>query len=247
MRQVIGMLGVKGSGKDTCAAILVNELGFVRIGFADSLYKEAAEAFKVTVEFLGNRSTKEKDLAQLSLQRCINKHFVEVALQDVTCSRNLRRAALDRFAGAGFTPHVSRRRVRTLLKAPRSPRFVLQLWGTEYRRKSKYGFDSYWLDQVRAAIDAQPARSFVITDVRFKNEANFVENINGRLVRVRRLALEEREEAERRSNGRAAHPSETELLGRSVHAELFNGEGELGKLRLDVLALLADQPAMKAA
>lgn len=247
MRQIIGMLGVKGSGKDTCAAVLVQERDFVRAGFADALYREAAEAYKTTVEFLGNRDTKEVDLQPLALRNCTNKHFVEIALETVTKSHALRDAALAYFETGKGTPHVSLRRTKTLLKNGRSPRFVLQLWGTEYRRKSKYGFDSYWLDQVRALVDAQGAKSFVITDVRFRNEANFVESLGGMLVRVRRPLLEAREAAERKANGRAAHPSETELLARKVDVELFNEEGQFAQLRLDVLAVVYAPDEAKAA
>ncbi|VTU41525.1 MULTISPECIES: hypothetical protein [unclassified Variovorax] len=235
MRQIIGMLGARGSGKDTCAAVLVNELGFIRIGFADTLYQEAADAFRTTVEYLGNRKSKELPQTPLALSRCVSVHFVEIALKSATRDRSLRDAALHYFKTGELTPHVSARRTRGVLKAARSPRWTLQLWGTEFRRKSKYGYDSYWLDQVRAAVNAQPGKCFVITDVRFKNEAFFVVSIGGVLHRVRRPALEARDAAERKVTGLAAHPSETELLDHPVDFEFLNEEGQLAQLRLDVL------------
>ena len=213
MRQIVGMMGLRGSGKDTTARYLI-EQNYVRMGFADALYQEIAQAFGVTVEFLGNRDTKESDLPELSLARCQDAGFVKEVLK---------------LAGYSY-----KRRKEML--APRSPRFILQLWGTEYRRRGENGRDSYWLDIVRAAIDASPDRSFVITDVRFNNEADFIEAIGGILVRVRRPELEAREAADRKKNGRAAHPSETELLTRKVNHELFNLEGQPEALRHGILS-----------
>ena len=216
MRKIVGLMGVKGSGKDTGARYLTEELGFVRIGFADALYKEVADAFGVTVEFLGNRDTKESDLPQLALAHCRDAAFVRAVREE---------------EGAEAFPDYEQ-----FLLAPRSPRFVLQLWGTEYRRRR--GVDSYWLDIVQAAIEANPQRSFVVTDVRFNNEANFIEAMRGTLIRVRRPDLEAREAAERSKNGRAAHPSETELLTRRVDHEVVNVEGHPDSLRQGIFAAL---------
>lgn len=213
---IVGLIGVKGAGKDTCAAYLVNEHNFMRVAFADALYKEVADAFGVSVEFLGNRSTKETDLPQLSLANCRDEAFVRVVL-----------------AHAGYS--YKRRKE---MRAPRSPRFIMQLWGTEYRRRSAGGWDSYWLDKVQAIIDANPGRSFVITDVRFNNEGNFVEDRDGILVRIRREELEALEAANRARNGTAAHSSETEMLARVVAAELFNIEGKPEVLRDGIIAAL---------
>lgn len=248
MRMVIGMVGAKGSGKDTCAAVLVKELGFKRVAFADKLYKEAADAYGVSVAFLGNRDTKETDLAALSLERCTNLHFVEVALETAVTSKPVRASALSVLSGNGYLPHVSRRRARQALKAARSPRWVLQLWGTEYRRKSKYGWDSYWLDVIRALVNAEPEANFVITDVRFNNEGDYVElELGGVLYRTRRPALEAREAAERAAKGRAAHPSETEMLNRKVSVELVNREGMLDELREQLLKAVHTVPLKKVA
>ncbi len=221
MRKIIGLLGAKGAGKDTCAQYLVQEAGFVRVGFADALYAEVATAFGVTVEFLGNRDTKETPLPQLALAHCANADFVEVALGVLSGGSVLTQAE-----------------ELALLEAPRSPRQIMQLWGTEYRRKSRFGVDSYWLDQVRALTDSYPDSSFVVTDVRFKNEARFVTEVSGLLVRIRRPELEEREAADRARSGTAAHPSETELLGYPVDAEVLNVEGNPDSLREGIFALV---------
>ena len=218
-RVVIGLLGAKGCGKDTAAKFLVDELGYKRAAFADALYQEVADAFGISVEFLGNRDTKETELPSLCLDKCKDLRF-------------------------GYC--VMRHEKKTLKSdpdawlRPRSPRSILQLWGTEYRRRGIPGVcpgkDSYWLDIVAGVIATSPDASFVITDVRFKNEMQLVEDFGGSSARVRRLELEAREAHERAVNGCAAHASETELLKVVVDRELFNVEGKPGHLRFGVLA-----------
>lgn len=221
MRKIIGLSGLKGAGKDTCAAFLIEQLGFERVAFADKLYREAAEAFGVTVEFLGNRETKESNLAQLSLQNCSDPRFVQCVAEVLK---------LDQSSGQS-----------DYLQLPLSPRVVMQLWGTEFRRKK--GIDSYWLDIVHKVIMASPEKSFVITDVRFLNEVKFVKQIGGINVRLRRPALEAAEALQRAKNGTAAHSSETELLNVVSDAELVNEEGNPASLREGILAVAQGETA----
>jgi hypothetical protein len=203
MQQVIGLIGVKGAGKDTAAAILIEKFGFQRVAFADALYREVAEAFGVTVEFLGNRDTKETPLDELKLLNCTNSGFVETAL--------------DIAKEEGLDVDVT---------TPLSPRWVLQLWGTEFRR-IREGHDSYWLDRVDDIIRANPTINFVVTDVRFTNEAKYITiKKKGRLIRVRRPVLEEREAKERAAKGTAAHRSEIELLNYPTDLVAINEEGK---------------------
>lgn len=244
--KVLGLLGVKGSGKDTMAKYLVDAFAFTRLGFADALYQQVADAYGTSVAALNKRETKESPLGFLSLSRCADIHFVEVALTKLTRSRRVVRAALQFVSTGQMPPHAPSRRVKELLNCARSPRWTLQLWGTEYRRTSKYGVDSYWLDIVAAAIDAAPSKKFVITDVRFLNEARFVDGLGGKLMRIRRPALEAKEAADRARRGTAAHPSEVELLTYVVPFEVVNKEGDpdsllagVGQLGLQVLAAAA--------
>lgn len=62
---------------------------------------------------------------------------------------------------------------------------LLQWWGTEYRR-TKNGAD-YWVDKVNDSFEAVRGESLVIvTDVRFKNEAQWVKSNNGLMVNIKR-------------------------------------------------------------
>lgn len=216
MSKVVGLVGLRGSGKDTAAQFLV-ENGWKRIAFADALYQEVAEAFGVTVEFLQRRETKETPLPELALVHCKDEVFVGCFLAYEDASRSA-------FVASAVP-------VALQLTQSRSPREILQVWGTEYRRQM-YS-DEYWRDQVRQHIEAQPHENFVITDVRFPDEAKLVENgLGGLLGRVRRPGLGG-------ANDKALlHASEVAMLDYPIEREFINEEGPegLAKFRDAVLS-----------
>lgn len=219
MQKVVGLVGLRGSGKDTAAQFLLAQ-GWRRIAFADALYLEVAEAFGVTVEFLGDRAKKELPQKELALVNCKDDLFVGCFL----AYEDARRAA----DGEAQLPRLAQ------LSAPRSPREILQVWGTEYRRLMYR--DDYWREQVYKAIVAQPETNFVITDVRFPDEAKLVENIlHGVLGRIRRPGLA--------GTGDKAllHSSEVAMLEYPIEREFINEEGEAGlaRFRQAVLAAFA--------
>lgn len=209
-QKTIGLIGIKGAGKDTAASFLAAR-GYVRVAFADSLYREVADAFGVSVEFLGNREIKETPVPELALIHCADLRFVQVVL--------------------AMEPNIE---VGVAMAALRSPRQIMQWWGTEYRRK--LDDDSYWLNRVRKVIEASPSQNFVITDVRFPNEASFVRAFDGTLVRISRPTLELLAEQDRLASGSAAHPSETEMLNYPTDFTFLNEEGKPDGLRDAVLS-----------
>ena len=216
MQQVVGLVGLRGAGKDTAAQVLL-ENGWRRAAFADALYLEAAQAFDVTVEFLQRRETKETPLTELALINCKDLLYVGTFLGYET----------DRLAAEGADiPQM------TQLMQPRSPREILQVWGTEYRRKL-YD-DSYWRDQVELVIRANPGTNFVVTDVRFPDEARLIEEtLGGRLGRVRRPGLPG-------SNDKALlHSSEVAMLEYPIALEFINEEGADGLARFRASVLKA--------
>ena len=82
-------------------------------------------------------------------------------------------------AAAGIQPDIFSRQ---------SPRQILRWWGTEYRRAQD---ESYWLKKMQARIDwanqqDMPPNTIVITDVRFKNEAELVRKMGGQIWRIDR-------------------------------------------------------------
>ena len=211
---LIGLIGLKGSGKDTAAGILA-EHGFIRMAFADELYKEVAAAYEVTPEFLSDRDRKETPLERLALRYCRDPKFVGLFTAV--------------HAPGGLT-------AEEVLSAPRSPRWVVQNWGTEYRRQSQWGRDDYWVDPVMRKIDSRPGARVVLSDVRLPNEVWAIRNRAGALMRIRRRKIEE-DDAKAVAAGLASALHTSEVLARvcKVDFEVENVEGDPGAMR-DALA-----------
>jgi len=122
--QVIGLHGPARAGKDTIADYLVANYRFIKFAFSDALYREVAAAYSLPDEsLLRGDGTKESSTERLSLNYCVDGGFRDVA----------RHALLEAHQGLVFPQTVGL-----------SPRWVLQHWGTEYRRASD---PDYWTKQ----------------------------------------------------------------------------------------------------
>ena len=158
---LIGLTGHANAGKDTVAAILEIHTGAAVLAFADGLYQEVGRAFDVSPEaVLANRSTKEHPMDCLALYQCMDAGFV-----------------------AALPEHI-----RAEPYKARSPRNILQWWGTEYRRAQNR---SYWVRSAEHSIrsaqaDLNPPPCIVVTDVRFPNEARLIRDLGGVLWKIQR-------------------------------------------------------------
>lgn len=148
---VIGLAGRARAGKNTVAEILDSiDPGFCQCAFADVLRVEVIDAFRVSNDLFNNDRLKERDDQALAIIRCGDIEFIE------------------RMTALGYN-----------LIAPRTPRQIMQLWGTEYRRNQD---SEYWIDRLSAFIHEQiksGARKFAVTDVRFENEAQLIKKMDG--------------------------------------------------------------------
>lgn len=234
MRQIIGMVGAAGSGKNTAANFIINQGGWLETSFAENLYKEVAQAFNVSVEFLSNRKTKESPLKEMALINCSNSEFVSLALGLLSNAppesfkeRIIR--FIEKFTGA-------KAREKRLMHKPLSPRTILQWWGTDYRRV-KYS-DSYWTDKVVQFIKDNPDKSIVVTDVRYDNEALLIKSLNGEVIQIIRPKnpLAANKLAQK-------HASEQGISPELISSTLFNEEGEDGLAKLK--ALIEQLPYLK--
>ena len=214
---MIGLLGLKGSGKDTAADILAGH-GFLRMAFADELYAEVARAYEVTPHFLARRDSKEMPLERLALKFCRDPQFVAIATEA-------------RARGALTVEYAK--------NAPRSPRWALQQWGTEYRRKSQWGREDYWVEPLMRKIDAKPKGArIVLTDVREQVEVESIRARGGVLVRIRRRSVE-RQDAEAVASGLVSALHSSEMLARTcvVDFEVQNVEGNPEAMRGQLLEI----------
>jgi len=166
--QVVGLCGFAFVGKDTVADVLAVHARFHKVAFADALRAEICAAFGVDVATLTDRSRKQEPIADLALVKCRDMGYVGAVIRHIAQQE-------------AATP------VLDLWTAPRSPRETLQLWGTQYRRAVD---PLYWIRQVRTRIRFRAAElgetSFVVTDVRYPNEADLVREFAGELWQITR-------------------------------------------------------------
>lgn len=167
---IIGLAGPAGSGKDTVADLLRTHGRFNKHAFADLLRTEVCDAFGIEPLLLSHRPSKEEPHKALALIRCKDQAFHGALI----CG-----AAYGAFNGT----------VDEFMHLPRSPRQIMQWWGTEYRRSVH---NDYWTGAVVANVNygcKNYLSNHVITDVRFENEAQAVRNMGGVIWQVKRPDL----------------------------------------------------------
>lgn len=157
-RLLVGLTGAVGAGKDEAAKVLVRA-GWRAMAFADALRIEVAEAWAIDIRLFADRAAKEKSTPQLCVKWCNNAMFM------------------------AWANHIG-----LALNQPRSPRWVMQAWGTWRRTQNPL----YWVTHVEQWVNYQRGNNLhglVITDVRLANEAAMVRWRGGHLVRVHRPDL----------------------------------------------------------
>lgn len=165
---LIGLSGPAGVGKDTVADYLVEKYGFTKFSFSDALYREVSEAFDIPVAALQDRAAKEFPHWKLTAVQC----------NDVDFARLMMDAAKEFGADESWLHEFS-------------PRWVLQRWGTDYRRAQN---PDYWIERtamwVHAWLDVTKDDGehggLVNTSVRFPNERDFIEKLGGMVWHLRR-------------------------------------------------------------
>ncbi|MBB3642581.1 deoxynucleotide monophosphate kinase family protein [Variovorax atrisoli] len=169
MIHILGLTGYAGAGKDTVADLLVTHARFRKMAFADALRAEIAEGFGLVPDDLARPHTKNTPTAALRMRNAPRDFLAAVVL-------SLSAAAPDH-----RTPLSAE-----WLDADRSPRQVMQWWGTEYRRAQH---PNYWTRALLSRLTEARrggAQRFVITDVRFDNEADALRGAGGVLWQITR-------------------------------------------------------------
>jgi hypothetical protein len=156
--EIYGISGAKGHGKDTfCNLVLQNSIGksFDVLHFADDLKRMASRIFSIPLECFIDPSKKEIPFdIPLELDLFVPAMSLETGLKIVPL---------------GFIA--------------KSPRDVMQLFGTEYVRGIQ---DDYWIGRT---IDKISSKKVLIPDTRFVKEANGIRSVNGRIIEVIRIDL----------------------------------------------------------
>ena len=229
--QIIALTGSAGTGKDTAADILVTHCNFTKLAFADALRAEVQAAFNVPAELLTRRDLKEMPTAALALLECTDMGFIGA----------MARASINEGCVVGAQ----------WIKESRSPRQILQRWGTEYRRTQRI---NYWLDLLRDRIHQLHALDgrtrFVIPDCRFENEAALVRAMGGVVWQITRDGIEPVEgQHASATDGSRLNPNVVIDNDDTLHSlrEAVLGEWLALETQTDVISLDLADPARRGA
>jgi hypothetical protein len=190
---LIALSGLKGSGKDTAAEVMIEEYGFTRIAFADAL----REALVVLNPYIDEVVSSDTEYDSVS-------YVVPTPL-----------AELVEEYGWDYTK-------RNFPEARR----LLQVMGTEVGRML-FG-ENVWIDYLVKKYPniSRTNTRYVITDCRFENEAQFVQDAFGKIVWIARPGVE--------SDG---HASESNIV--ETYADHFiENDTTLEDLREDIRFLM---------
>lgn len=213
---LIGLAGSAGAGKDTVANYLVAQHGFSAFSFSDALYREVSEAFSVPISELQDRDKKEVPHPKLIEAYCKDHEFAKIM-------RTATKRRTDIVVLHDWVRY--------------SPRWVLQHWGTEYRRAQD---PDYWLKAASlwvqawlevTSADGQEHAGLVNTSVRFPNELAWIDKMQGTVWHIRRDNVE----------GVASelhHEAEQELPVAEVD-HVLNNDGTVEQLNTAVSLLLS--------
>lgn len=147
--KLIGFIGIKKSGKDTCADYLGTRFKYHKLAFGDPVKKICAILFNLSNEQLEDRNHKEKIDPRWNI----------------------------------------------------SPRTMFQRIGTEFGQEMLFNLfpelngkidqKHLWIELLKQTMFSNTInKHFVISDIRFKHEANFIKENNGILIKINRKCLE---------------------------------------------------------
>lgn len=183
----IGLCGDAGAGKDTVANMMVEyfEGSATKYSFAEPVYRLAAAILGTTVPDLENRSTKEVTQSWQITQRCL------VNARDYFNSINLDHYKDFPEAWHEFVLHLENymqpysslyEKEDTIFTLSISPRKMLELVGTELGREILQ--QNVWIDRIVRDVALNKVRVAIISDVRFENEAKFIQENEGELIKI---------------------------------------------------------------
>ena len=128
-----------------------------------------------------------------------------------------------------------------------TPRYALQLMGTEVGREVFH--EDFWIIRLKKFMQENPNQNFVITDVRFQNELDFVHSMNGIAIEIERdvpphwygvaaLANRGDHKAEKFMFETGVHESEWRWIGGQIDHKIINS-GTVDDLKNNLIRKLA--------
>jgi len=210
---VLGLSGLASSGKGTVGHYMVSRHGWSDFSFARNLKDMVQHVFKMTEWQVDDEKGKRSEF-----HSPMELTFTHVGAVLTWMSRT--------HGSAGF-PSVEERKRRygyimnLIGKKLRTPREILQIVGTDICRTM---VPTYHVDIVSQYIDRNPDTNWVITDVRFPDEGDFLKSVySAFILRLERPALDQ-------SQGFYGHVSENALADWDGFSAVIDNSGSLGSL-----------------
>jgi hypothetical protein len=209
---LIGLIGVKGSGKDAVADIIQKHMDVNRMAFADKIKIVCAREFKLDKKFFHDQSLKE---VELKLPEALGFVRSFEILESFGINPSL--FTIDQINYTG----VLAQRIMT------TPREIMQVVGTELLRymDSEVHINTIELDKL--------AGNTIITDVRMPNELKHLTNYSGDV----KLLYIQRDSAEAKVNEHS-HESEKNVFTIRDKCVKVDNNGSLEDLEELVVNLL---------
>jgi hypothetical protein len=248
----IAVLGLSGAGKTTIGQMITDIIGDAAcmISFAEPLKAFAGKVFGFTHDQLWG-PTESRNAADVRFQGETRVETIKEVQRNYETHRD---AWLDDVLPPSVDRHLATANldvwfVRTILREPLTPRYVLQTLGTDWGRKTH---DRIWsLRGVKYAnlvlengypYDcpeiSTPCDVIVVSDLRFLNEAEDWTNAGGEIWLVERPGLDEGITG---SAGIAKHASEEEQKSPAMKrfiSQVIVNDGTLDDLRNKISQLL---------
>lgn len=164
---IYGLCGPQGSGKDSFANYLKEALEAnadnpvkVRIAaWSDKFYAEVSKAFNCDVSLLKDRNKKDSKQDWMALQHCKDMKFTNIALNHGISS----------------------------IWQANTPRDILILWGTKYRRLEN---ENYFVEPIAQLIDSDvETQVLLLSGTRMDNEIELVRSYGGSLIHLTKPGL----------------------------------------------------------
>lgn len=173
--KVIGITGYKRSGKDTAATYYKDMHGYIQLSFA-------AKLKEVTNKYVGCVSITEADREHRQIFTTPFRSIIKMA-EELGIPPSRWYEYQERFIEV-FEPY-SVGETDCGVTYNTSYRVVLQLLGSEVCR---YFQDDIWVVQIKNILENPENKdsNFVISDVRFDNEARMLRDVGGVILRIHR-------------------------------------------------------------
>ncbi len=185
--KLIGLYGRANSGKDEIANILVHTYNFKKISFAEPIKELTMKYFGYSEQDVFVNKPKQVRLILQGLGSCIRENITKFVQEMVTTEPDI--------LVTGFIKELAVKYFKIepkKLNTKKNKLFVQNLenlWTNELVNFTKLftnGIEeqNIWIEFLKLKLE--PHHNYVISDVRLRNEKEFIESMNGVVIKVER-------------------------------------------------------------